>query len=1104
MAKKEVNQIVMLFLAIAVFSSIIFASATDIKNSSTIISNQTINSSSLDINLTIDSNSSLFTNPTVNITKQIFNPCANISLDNFTLDSNLTCIINLLNQTKYAKKNTSNYQVKNITVERFEFVLNITTNNFKPNQSINFSIDKKISGVQVYSLDYDAEIYHKNTTIDFYYSSKDVNGFDKYYFTPNSVGNYTLALSKLFENKTFKLNYTFVVTNSNFQNLSQNNAPFLITPAYYNFDNSALNITGQLYFGSINYRLYSTNITFYPLKEPSLETSCNYLCGYDCTFNCLLNKNIFLDDYVLSVSVPDLNISFNSTFKIKIDDDANLSYDFVYEKTVKQNSVSNFTLNLFSQSSAISGAKVSLALNTPSLNTDTLVLSEINNGTYLAKSNFSELGIYRGVLYIQKESNFKMLDFTFEVTKYGVITSVPLEVEFTKYLDIVNVQAISVKTLDESDISILIKKPDNSTNYLFTQDANETVYSTFLPKQSGSYDFNVSVSYRNLTRTYQGSFFVDNFTNEVINTNQIKQFEVTIGKPVKWYRITKEKEIILDTSSSNITFNNLHDGEYVINSSGKNITVAVNSSEAYVELEYFTPGPVLIENKLSKLSKQVTVSSPFHYKNIFTKVNITESKIENIKLYWIQNNTKVLFENVFYYDDNNNSLIDSISWIVPHLSTQIFEVNITVLNVQSYPIVNGNWTVEFETQGANNLSINAYNGTIYSTQNLTGDLDFLSLYCGDYYVNTTFNNTHIVVENYACNETGYFTVKVLTEGSHHQMFTFGDQVVSAHNFATNATLNSTLLIFDQNEPLGGNINITINQEIKLYANYTLLDKTVIDNTTSFNGSCVMSFNQSGVWSNYRNMLFNSSIQMYEATSIFTLVGNHSFQINCSSSIINTNITAIDDVYVYDYPLDIEILSINSPDNNSCHITPTRLTFNITVKNNGKKNVSDFPIYLIINSEVKEKLISINESQSHSYLLKHDLVSEGLFITSIFTNSTLDINSSNNNKTILFTNYHPSVAATLSIQSDDSNSYKSKMKIINKVACITSSSIISYLEHALNLTSSQPLYSTKVDYSAGSSYSWEALVGSLQTKSVNLTINGTGDFNSSNLYVVGLK
>jgi len=46
-----------------------------------------------------------------------------------------------------------------------------------------------------------------------------------------------------------------------------------------------------------------------------------------------------------------------------------------------------------------------------------------------------------------------------------------------------------------------------------------------------------------------------------------------------------------------------------------------------------------------------------------------------------------------------------IEWNVLSLSNQTYEVSITILNVQSYPTVGGNWTVRFNATGTGNLTI---------------------------------------------------------------------------------------------------------------------------------------------------------------------------------------------------------------------------------------------------------------------------------------------------------------------------------------------------------------------------------------------------------------
>ena len=235
-------------------------------------------------------------------------------------------------------------------------------------------------------------------------------------------------------------------------------------------------------------------------------------------------------------------------------------------------------------------------------------------------------------------------------------------------------------------------------------------------------------------------------------------------------------------------------------------------------VEYETSAPVSIEINISTYKKQVVISSDLHYTNVLAYTNVPiEVTPQKIRLYWIRNDTRELFTNVSYYDLNNNSLIDRIEWTIPSLSNQTFEIEIEVLNVQSYPTVGGNWTVMFNTTGTANLTITTFNKTSYSeiyddNSSTIDDLEILELRCGD---NVLFNKNSLAnsknlyfildnsslfklsetigkelrvkslfVENYYCNSTSYHTVKVLTPGEHNQEFRFNDQSAYAHNFAT--------------------------------------------------------------------------------------------------------------------------------------------------------------------------------------------------------------------------------------------------------------------------------------------------------------------------------
>lgn len=160
-----------------------------------------------------------------------------------------------------------------------------------------------------------------------------------------------------------------------------------------------------------------------------------------------------------------------------------------------------------------------------------------------------------------------------------------------------------------------------------------------------------------------------------------------------------------------------------------------------IEVSYETEAPIAIEDEINAHTKQIKVVSETSYEDVLSYTTLNDVPQSAIKLYWLQNGERTLFENVDYIDENSNGLIDRLEWVIPHLSNQTFEVSITVLNVQSYPTVGGNWTVRFNTTGTGNLTIFAYNGTSYAEvpddSSTINDLEYLETKCGDAVLNAT-------------------------------------------------------------------------------------------------------------------------------------------------------------------------------------------------------------------------------------------------------------------------------------------------------------------------------------------------------------------------------
>jgi parallel beta-helix repeat protein len=214
-------------------------------------------------------------------------------------------------------------------------------------------------------------------------------------------------------------------------------------------------------------------------------------------------------------------------------------------------------------------------------------------------------------------------------------------------------------------------------------------------------------------------------------------------------------------------------------------------------VRYKTPAPFTRESNPviadGTWKKEVVVGSnaSVHYSNVTAYSKLGETEKSNLRLFWLANGSRIDVTDseefdVSFSDTNGSGIIDMATWNVPMLSNQSFEVgaDITVINVQSYPTVGGNWGVEFRTVGCANLTITAVNGTTWSRADEEGDLQFLEIKCGDQILNYTWINDSVFIEDYSCNLTGHEVSKVLTPAAHTLQFRFGSDVEYAHNWAT--------------------------------------------------------------------------------------------------------------------------------------------------------------------------------------------------------------------------------------------------------------------------------------------------------------------------------
>ncbi len=110
-----------------------------------------------------------------------------------------------------------------------------------------------------------------------------------------------------------------------------------------------------------------------------------------------------------------------------------------------------------------------------------------------------------------------------------------------------------------------------------------------------------------------------------------------------------------------------------VNETSNLTSVIIEEIIEEIEVEYWTEGPYSEEEDISG-GKRVFVSSDIHYEDILAYSYLNDVPESSIKLYRVVNGSRELVDDVIYYDENNNNLIDLIEWIIPSLSNATYEI----------------------------------------------------------------------------------------------------------------------------------------------------------------------------------------------------------------------------------------------------------------------------------------------------------------------------------------------------------------------------------------------------------------------------------------------
>ena len=189
---------------------------------------------------------------------------------------------------------------------------------------------------------------------------------------------------------------------------------------------------------------------------------------------------------------------------------------------------------------------------------------------------------------------------------------------------------------------------------------------------------------------------IDAVDPESVDSELIQGY-AEIGKPVQWLKkLTLEEPsaeitIQLPEEMINLSIVEVNNGTTEIIAASKikkkekddavslleneqTTEYVVKTSAKELEITYATEAPAAEETEFSENKKQVTISSDVHYMNILAHTTIRESSKKSIKIFRTTGgiHEQVSIEN--YVDSNGDGNIDTVSWVVPSLSTQTYEI----------------------------------------------------------------------------------------------------------------------------------------------------------------------------------------------------------------------------------------------------------------------------------------------------------------------------------------------------------------------------------------------------------------------------------------------
>lgn len=328
---------------------------------------------------------------------------------------------------------------------------------------------------------------------------------------------------------------------------------------------------------------------------------------------------------------------------------------------------------------------------------------------------------------------------------------------------------------------------------------------------------------------------IENQTEVIINETENNSIETPFETIITNLNDTNEsisENLSIDNNESKFVYTDIdkinNESEQTAEKTESNeesneiVPVTVYKDNGIIEVEYFDEenSTLTIEKEdrlISETEMQVTISSNEHFEDelrVYASLPI-ESNKENINIFWKEEKENLVGKSEYhmiYYDENDNGLIDRISWIVPHLSEQTFNIIIipseTNVNSSSTIIINVLSPVANQITNATNPITFNFSVDYSSPQNLDCSL----VVNGSLVLNATKNNFSFEDNldngnynwNIFCQDVTNASINATTGG-----------VIYIHETVPAITINSTIystkenVYFSVNALHGNNLTATL-------------------------------------------------------------------------------------------------------------------------------------------------------------------------------------------------------------------------------------------------------------------------------------------------------